>query len=531
MIITHIMGGIGNQLFQYACGRALAQKYNTELKLDLTQAKADKNSHHNYYRLGEFNIRENFATPEEIASLQTFEEERVNGVPGVFFPKILDAPDNIFLKGYWQSEKYFSDIADIIRREYTLKNPLGEVSNSWLKKILAAECAVSLHLRHGDYLTPLLRNDFGVLPTEYYRICVDELKKTFPNLKLFVFSDDLAWAKENLNFGVPIEFVEGCERDAEELYLMSRCKHNIISHSTFSWWGAWLNQNPDKKVFAPYPWMRNPDGFYDIIPDSWTKIPVDYEKHAYDEFPPLLSIILYVENNLDTIGISTSSILSQDFKDYEIVIVDASTDGSGEFCRKFSGNPKVTFVRASRLIGKFAAWNLGVECARGDYVLFLTGKDFILMNVIKMLAQFMYNYLKMNVESQNGAYIDVKNYGKVFPNVFCSTLRLEEEDAGTLTINGLPDKKFAVTVDAPFQNLREITELQIASAQKLILLATNQLNNLIGTKFFKRDFLNKNKIRFNENLGADAELKFLVDAFICTEKITFVPQIFYGRVN
>ncbi len=431
MIITHIMGGIGNQLFQYAFGRFLAHKHGTEFKLDITECIASRFSHHNYYRLGEFNIRENFATAEEIQSLPQVIEH--NSYHPRFQPEVLDSPDNVLLYGYWQSEKYFSEVAEIIRSELTLKNPLGEVSNSWLKKILATECAVSLHVRHGDYFTPLLRNDFGVLPTEYYRICVDELKKTFPNLKLFVFSDDLAWAKENLNFGVPIEFVEGCERDAEELYLMSRCKHNIISHSTFSWWGAWLNQNPDKKVFAPYPWMRNPDGFYDIIPDSWTKIPVDYEKHAYDEFPPFLSIILYVENNLDTIGISTSSILSQDFKDYEVIIVDASNDGSGEFCRRFAGNLNVNFVRTSRYIGNFAAWNLGAECARGEYVLFLTAKDFLISNAAEMLAQFMYNYLKGIVEVKNEMYVDSKSYGEVFPNIVCATQRIAEDAAGTLT--------------------------------------------------------------------------------------------------
>lgn len=529
MIVTHIMGGLGNQLFQYALGRALAHRHNAELKLDITDTEASKFSHHNYYRLGEFNVQENFATAEEFKNLPRIVEK--NSSQPNFQPEILDAPDNIWLHGYWQSEKYFSDIADILRRELTLKNPLGEISSSWLKKILDAECAVSLHVRHGDYLTPLIRNNSGILPLDYYKTCVDELKKDFPNLILFVFSDDLTWAKENLNFGVPIEFVEGCERDAEEMYLMSRCQHNIISHSTFSWWGAWLNPNPDKKVFAPYPWSRSSNGFHDIFPESWIKIPVDYEKSARENFPPFLSLIVYVENNADTISFALSSVVSQNFKDYEIIVVDTSTDSSGEFCRRFAGNFKVTFLQANPSTGKFTSWNLGVECSRGEYVLFLTAKDFLISNAAEMLAQFMYNYLKGIVEVKNETYIGSKNYGEVFPNIVCATQRLAEDDAGTLTISGLPDRKFTLTVDAPFQNLKAITELEIASAQKLILLGTNQLNNLIGTKFFRRDFLNENKIRFDENLSADAELKFLVDAFLGTEKITFMPQVFYGRLN
>lgn len=531
MIITSIGGGLGNQLFQYACGRALAHRLNTELKLDISECLANASLRITSYRLKDFNIQENFATTEEIESLKPFEEERVNGVPGVFFPKILEAPDGVHLKGGWQSEKYFSDIADIIRREYTLKNPLGEVSKSWLKKILDAECAVSLHLRHGDYFTPIFRNAAGILPMDYYTTSVEELKKDFPNLTLFVFSNDLTWAKENLDFGVPIEFVEGCELDAEEIYLMSQCRHNIVSQGTFAWWGAWLNQNPDKKVFAPYPWQRGGWGGETIIPEGWTKVPVNYDRNPHVELPPLLSIVVYVENNADTIAPLIGGALSQQIRDCEVVVIDASTDGSGEFCRKFAGNLNVNFVRTSRYIGKFAAWNLGAECSRGEYVLFLTGKDFILNHTAYLLAdawdKSFKRYLNENVDKSMMA----KNYGKHSPNIVCATQRIAEDAAGQLSINGMPDRKFAIQTDAPFKNLNTVTEMKIDSAQKLILLATNQLNNLIGTKFFKRDFLTENKIRFDENLGADAELMFLVNAFMRTEKITFMPQVFYGRLN
>ena len=526
MIVTHIKQGLGNEMFQYAIGRSLAYRRNTELKLDITQTEAEKSFHHNYYRLGEFNIQENFATMEDIKSCVVVKEPVEN-----FVPSILNAPDNSYLYGYWQSEKYFSDIAEILQRELTLKAPIGEISNSWLKKILDVECAVSLHIRHGDYLMPNIRNDVGFLPVNYYKACINALKEKFPQITLFVFSDDLAWAKENLNFGVPTEFVKGCERDSEELYLMSCCQHNIISHSTFSWWGAWLNSNPDKKVFAPTPWMRSANKLHDVISESWIKIPVNYEKSARENFSPFLSLIVFVENDANTIETTLSSVLSQNFKDYEIIIVDASTDGSGEFCRRFAGNFKVTFLQTSYSSGKFTAWNLGSECARGEYVLFMTGKDFIFNNAAEILAQYMYNYLKSIVEFKNGTYVNHKNYCEIFPNIVCATQKIAEDAAGTFTINGIPDRKFAVTVDSPFQNLNAATEIKIASAQKLVLLGTNQLNNLLGTKFFKREFLNENKIRFDEKLGADAELMFLVNAFMHTENIVFVPQIFYGRLN
>lgn len=147
MIITHIMGGIGNQLFQYALGRCLAYKNNTELKLEIFQCEAEKHSHHNYYRLAEFNIQENFATQDEVQSLKAVSEKNAS----FFEPEVLNLKDNVFLHGYWGNEKYFEDAEEILRQELTPKNPLGKTSNFWKEKILSAECAVSLHIRHGDY--------------------------------------------------------------------------------------------------------------------------------------------------------------------------------------------------------------------------------------------------------------------------------------------------------------------------------------------------------------------------------------------
>ena len=249
MIAVHIMGGIGNQLYQYACARQVAYKNNTELKLEIFDCDANNLSHHNYYRLGDFNIEENFATKDEIKQLPVINEDAPN-----FSPKILEKIDNVLLYGYFgrNGDGYFADIADIIRKEITPKNPFSRTAKFWKQKILSAECSVSLHIRHGDFLTPLVRNNKGVLPMDYYTGCVNQLKKDFPNLTVFVFSDDLKWAKNNFKLDVPMEFVEGCEKDSEELFLMSYCKHNIAANSTFSWWGAWLNQNPDKKVFVPY---------------------------------------------------------------------------------------------------------------------------------------------------------------------------------------------------------------------------------------------------------------------------------------
>lgn len=167
MIITQLSGGLGNQLFQYAAGRCLAHRLNTEFKVDANYYENSSGSYHESYKLKNFNVQENFATKEEIESLPHVFERSVNGVPGVFNPAIFNIPDNIYLSGCFQSEKYFADIADIIRREFTLKNPLGKNSAAWRDKILAAKCAVSLHVRHGDYLTYESRIVRGLLPVSY----------------------------------------------------------------------------------------------------------------------------------------------------------------------------------------------------------------------------------------------------------------------------------------------------------------------------------------------------------------------------
>ena len=522
MIIVQIAGGLGNQLFQYAFGRCLAYKYNTELKLDLTKMQGRENSHHDHYKLNYFNVQENFATPEEIAKMQLIEEFPVNGIPGSFIPNIFEVGDNKLLFGNWHSEKYFVDIADIIRSEFTLKKPLEKNSAAWREKILSAECAVSVHVRHGDYLTCYSRNTRGVLPIRYYQVCIEELQKNFPNLTVFIFSDDLEWCKENLKFDVPTEFVEGCEHSFEELYLMSLCKHNIIANSTFAWWGAWLNKNPNKKVFAPYTWHRGGFAGETVFTEGWIKIPVEYSL----SLPPMVSIIVYVNNCLPKLSVTLQSILVLFFRNYEIILLDASTDDSRKFCRQVAAMNNVNLLTIDPDTSKFEAWNKGLDIARGDYVLFFTGEDIIFTHILKSIS----DAIDTNIHDN---YLTFSTYDKFFPNIICSSQNLMEDADGNFAINELPDKKFSLNVDAALKDLPHMAEVNIPADQKLIALATKGINNFLSTKFFKRKFLVENQIKFKEKAGGgmDAELLFLVEAFLATEKITFVPQPFGGRLK
>ena len=512
MIVTRLKCGLGNQLFQYAVGRCLAYKHNTELKFDMTIMNRGKNSHHAFYRLNNFNVIENIATDEEIKPLTVLREKYIRNPD-----EIINAPDNVYLWGFWGNEKYFSEIRDILLREFTLKNPLGKISSVWAEMIRAAKCPVCVHVRHGDYISYSGRDSFGMIYPEYYFACVNELKKFFSDITVFVFSDDLEWCKENLKFDVPAKFVEGCEYDFEEMYLMSLCHHNIIPNSTFSWWGAWLNQNPNKKVFLPDPIRPNAIKGAGVIPENWTTIHAEFNVN----FSPMLSIIFYAENNDDNLKLSINSILSQNLKDYEVIFVSTAEDDKLEIARQFMVQKNFTVLTVNRHTTKFAAWNKGLEVACGDYVLFLSDKDFIFPHAANFLAYI------CDGSYRHPTYSELV---KKCPDIICTNKFLEEDVAGTHVISGLGliGKKFSLKVDAELNKINAVVEVNIPDNLKLMFLATQRVNILVGTKFFKRSFLTENNIRYT---ARGAEILFLVNAFMATEKITFMPYFFSGRLK
>lgn len=292
MIIVKLIGGLGNQMFQYAAGRCLAHKYSTELKLDIRDFK-------NYtlrnYDLNSFGIIQNFATssdlshilfPSDRIAIRAFKRvkwniSRVQRIEYIkekefsFQQNFLKLPDNIYLDGYWQSEKYFLGIENIIRKEFTVTNPLTSISRDLAERIKNCE-AVSLHVRRGDYVSdPKTNSVHGVCGIEYYCNAIDMIHEKIENPCFFIFSDDPEWACCNIKPDAPTTYVKynDCSKDYEDICLMSMCKHNIIANSSFSWWGAWLNENPEKIVIAPKKWFNSKDmNTRDLLPDKWHKL-------------------------------------------------------------------------------------------------------------------------------------------------------------------------------------------------------------------------------------------------------------------
>jgi hypothetical protein len=290
MVITRITAGLGNQLFQYALGRSLSLRTGTPLYFDLSYYKYTyATDTPRSFKLHHFNI--DYAVLN--ASPYRFVAKATRFLPGrTLKPLIMLVSEKQFqfdervlspqakfitLDGFWQSERYFANHADQIRSELTFARQTSPLFDTYKDVIDQTEIPVSLHIRRGDLVShPDFSKTVGFIGLDYYREAVALLKARFPGIRLFVFSDDPDWVKENLLLDADPVFVvnSGPDADIDDLQLMSSCKHHIIANSTFSWWGAWLNPSPDKVVIAPKTWFCNKPELNtaDLIPESWLQL-------------------------------------------------------------------------------------------------------------------------------------------------------------------------------------------------------------------------------------------------------------------
>ena len=278
MITVKLIGGLGNQMFQYAIGRHLAEKNRTALSLDIsTLLKRDAiNYTPRNFELNVFNVKYSKLINKPSSSYfnkaynklftSTINEKGYN-----YDNQVLSNKGNIYLNGFWQTEQYFIDIEEIIRKDFTFKATPNSININHIKNINAVN-SVSIHFRRGDYITNSSAVDFhGICEPEYYQNAINEIKNKVTNPHFFIFSDDVEWVQENFIIDNATIISNNTASDAfEDMRLMAACKHNIIANSSFSWWAAWLNNNPDKIVIAPKRWLKNIE--IDIIPVSWTKI-------------------------------------------------------------------------------------------------------------------------------------------------------------------------------------------------------------------------------------------------------------------
>lgn len=294
MIVVRLMGGLGNQMFQYAVGRFLAYKLNCPLLLDVFFLK-DRTYRKDFtfrnYELGVFNLEAEILTNKQLIhyglvlegfSVKHFVSKVMRLIRGFkifveedssFFNNGVNAIiSRTYLIGYFQSEEYFKSIVEIIRRDFSFPRFLSIENEDHAQNIIK-ENSISIHIRRGDYVSNKTVNTlFGVCNLDYYYEAIKLITKSVKNPILYVFSDDLHWAEENLKTDYDTIFVKGndAENSYEDMRLMSLCKHNIIANSSFSWWAAWLNNNAGKMVIAPKKWFANKQ--HPQIPEGWIEI-------------------------------------------------------------------------------------------------------------------------------------------------------------------------------------------------------------------------------------------------------------------
>lgn len=289
MIIIKLQGGLGNQLFQYAAGRALSIKNNTALFFDLSLLQLDEPGiTKRHFALSVFTIDVSLANKIDVTRIShpgiarkllqklkligknIYTEPHFN-----YDPAFLNLKGDIIVNGYMQSEKYFKHVKPALQSDLVIKAPLSEKTNLHFEHIKKTN-SVSIHIRRGDFVNdPNTKNVHGNCDIAYYQKAINLIASKVDDISLFVFSDDVAWTKEHLSTPYPIVFADHTnEVNAyEDLYLMSHCKHNIIANSSFSWWGAWLNLNPNKIVVAPRKWFnQSTANTNDLIPEEWIKI-------------------------------------------------------------------------------------------------------------------------------------------------------------------------------------------------------------------------------------------------------------------
>lgn len=292
--IVKLNGGLGNQMFQYAFACALANKFNADIVFDLSyfeDVKQNNNVTSRVLELDAFNLDIKEVSRDDLAKIIRpnfkFKLKRslAKAFPKIFNinyignkhifnfeKKFFDSPDYLFYDGYFQNEQYFKHIRNIVLNKFSLKENLNEENQAILNEITKTN-SVSIHVRRGDYVAVEYINKLhGICSLDYYKSAINYISKHVEQPHFFLFSDDISWVSENLKIEYPYTIVNlNQDKGVFDLELMKHCKHNIIANSSFSWWGAWLNENAEKIVIAPENWINMKEKC-DIIPKEWIKL-------------------------------------------------------------------------------------------------------------------------------------------------------------------------------------------------------------------------------------------------------------------
>lgn len=268
MQLVKLMGGLGNQMFQYAFAKALGDKnilfYGDYKKHSLRKVE-----------LNRFKCKAVYM-PRELFKYLKFVFTKFDKIEymrsGIYVPEYLNRDGNHIYIGFWQTEKYFKQIRPRLLKDFTPRKKLDRENAGIISKMQQIN-SVSVHIRRTDYVDE--SHIYGDTNLDYYKRAIEYISSKIENPEFFFFSDDMAYVKEKFaGLKFPHSFIDinSGNNSYKDLILMKNCKHNIIANSTFSWWGAWLNENTEKIVIAPAVWFIQGENDKDIIPDEWIKL-------------------------------------------------------------------------------------------------------------------------------------------------------------------------------------------------------------------------------------------------------------------
>lgn len=294
--IVKLNGGLGNQMFQFAFSYALAKKTGAEILYDYSYFSETDNelARIRNYELAAFNLEcpeaggndIDLIVPEDarklyekflgdVFKIKKFAPQKnmVRQSDAYKYSKRFSDPKMYYYEGYYQNEKFFKEYRNELIECFSIKGELDEKNQSVIDAINSTE-SVSLHIRRGDYVTLQCSKDFhGLCPLDYYQKAIEYIAKKVKKPHFYLFSDDIDWIVKNLKIDYPYTIINfNQDKGWLDLNLMKNCKHNVIANSSFSWWAAWLNENPEKIVIAPKNWVAKKNVKCDIVPKDWVKL-------------------------------------------------------------------------------------------------------------------------------------------------------------------------------------------------------------------------------------------------------------------
>ena len=296
MLIVNLIGGLGNQMFQYAFGRSLSAGRSIPVAFDITEL-LDRSPKTDFtyreYELHIFAGQPRIASPSDLRPFAhqptslfdrafrkvlrkaTDSQRYQEAAYFVYEPNVWQTSPNTYFDGYWQNEKYFHPHEVLIRQDFMFQAP-PQGKNEELARLICGTNSIGVHVRRGDYVNNQQINGVhGACSPAYYQEAVCLIASQVPDAQLYVFSDEPEWVKQHLHFEYPVTYVSHNtgKNSFEDMRLMSLCQHNIIANSSFSWWGAWLNSNPAKIIVAPRQWMQlDSVDSTDLTPATWIRL-------------------------------------------------------------------------------------------------------------------------------------------------------------------------------------------------------------------------------------------------------------------